>query len=107
MILILIASLLLPFVAELIGIIINLKYPKMDASNDTEVVKQSMSSVVATFIGMGLLGATIVFMVVLFSMELSNSLIMLIVLGIYALVCLGLWTVLNKTCEKSFNSITV
>lgn len=51
--LIMVASLILPIVAELIGIIANLKYPKMNAINDTEVVKQSASTLVATLVGMG------------------------------------------------------
>lgn len=32
-----------------LGLIINLKYPKMNAKNDTEIVKQSMSAMVSTF----------------------------------------------------------
>ncbi|MBQ3473814.1 hypothetical protein IJH24_00050 [Candidatus Saccharibacteria bacterium] len=50
---ILIASVVTPLVAELFGIIVNLKYPKMDAEDDVEVVKQSMSSMIAVFTGMG------------------------------------------------------
>lgn len=38
-----------------IGLVANLKYPKMNASNDTEVVKQSMSSMIGVFSGMGIL----------------------------------------------------
>ena len=34
-----------------IGLIINLKYPKMNATNDTEVVKKCMSSMISFFIG--------------------------------------------------------
>lgn len=51
-ILIIFISIIGPIVSSLLGLIINLKYPKMDASNDTEVVKQSMSSMVAVFSGM-------------------------------------------------------
>lgn len=35
------------------GLLINLKYPKLNASNDTEVVKQSMSSTLSVFVGIG------------------------------------------------------
>lgn len=45
-------TLIVPTVIAMIGLLVNLKYPKMNASNDTEVVKQSMSSVVSVFIGM-------------------------------------------------------
>ena len=44
---ILIASVVLPLVSEVFGIIVNIKHPKMDAENDTEVVKQSTSTMVA------------------------------------------------------------
>ena len=40
--------------SAVIGLLINLKYPKMNASNDTEVVKQSMSSMLSVFIGMAI-----------------------------------------------------
>jgi len=40
------------FLMSVLGLIINLKYPKMDANNDTEIVKQSMSVMIATLCGM-------------------------------------------------------
>ena len=36
-----------------VGLLMNLKYPKLNASNDTEVVKQSMSSTLSLFAGFG------------------------------------------------------
>ena len=51
-ILTLIASILLPFIAELIGMLVNLRYPEMKADTDAEVVKQSGSSNVSTLIGL-------------------------------------------------------
>ena len=47
------------FLISCLGLIINLKYPKMDANNDTEIVKQSMSSMIATFSGMIILGISV------------------------------------------------
>lgn len=41
------------------GLIINLFFPKMDAKNDIEVVKQSVSTLVATFAGMFICGIII------------------------------------------------
>ena len=103
--LLLIASVLLPFVTELIGIIINLKYPKMDAINDTEVVKQSMSSFVSTLIGMILLGITAVSLFTLLNFNIPNNIILLLFIGIYGIICLILYLTLVKTCDKSFNNI--
>ena len=51
-ILLLILSILIPLVSHYIGLIVNLKYPKFDWENTSEVVKQSMSSFIAVTIGM-------------------------------------------------------
>ena len=48
-------SILIPMVSHFIGLLVNLKYPKLDAENSTEVVKQSMSSFLSVMIGMILL----------------------------------------------------
>jgi len=48
----LIASVLLPFIAEILGILVNLKYPEMNAETDAEIVKQSGSSNVSTLFGL-------------------------------------------------------
>ena len=106
-ILLLIASILFPLISETIGIIVNLKYPRMDAKNDTEVVKQSMSSMISVFIGMGLLGVTIFLLYKLVDSNINSYLIMLILILVYAIIYLILNIYLNKTCEKSFNNIVV
>ena len=54
-ILITILSFVVILLTACIGLIANLKYPKMNASNDTEVVKQSMSAMIGVFSGMGIL----------------------------------------------------
>ena len=106
-ILILIASVLFPLVSETIGIIVNLKYPKMDAQNDTEVVKQSMSSMISVFIGMALFGITIFFLFKVWSTNISNYIIILIFISIYLLIYIGLLWLLRRTCDKNFNNISV
>ena len=105
--LILISSILLPIVSELIGIIVNLKYPKLDATSDTEVVKQSMSSMISVFIGMGLIGATILLLFMMLNKGISDTTILLILTLFYTLLALILWLVLIKTCDKSFNDINI
>ena len=105
--LILIASVLLPLISETIGIIINLKYPRMDAQNDTEVVKQSMSSSISVFIGMGIIAATIGGMFGAVSAGLSNIIIILIFTGVFALIYGLLLLILSKICDKSFDNINV
>ena len=105
--LILIASFLLPLVSELIGIIVNLKYPKIDASNDTEVVKQSMSSLISVIAGMALIALTITLLYTFINKGVDSNIIILMFLTFYSLVCLILFLVLKKNCNKYFDNINV
>ena len=106
-ILLLISSILFPLIAETIGIIINLKYPRMDAKNDTEVVKQSMSSSISVFIGMGIIGITIFLLFKALEANIPNNIIILIFIIVYVIIYYGLEVFLHKTCDKSFDNITV
>lgn len=106
-ILILLASILFPFLAETIGIIINLRYPRMDAKNDTEVVKQSMSSTLSVFIGMGIIGVTAVALFKAIEANIPNNIIMVTLLVIFGAIYLSIATVLHKICDKSFENISV
>jgi ABC-2 type transport system permease protein len=107
LLLILAASIILPTFAETIGIIINLKYPKLDAINDAEVVKQSMSSSVAVFLGMGLAGLSIFGLIQLMGAGLSQIVAISIVLGIYLLLDIAMYIYLKKNSQKKFNEINV
>ncbi|MBR6073342.1 MAG: hypothetical protein IKP76_03365 [Bacilli bacterium] len=104
---ILYATILLPFIAELIGIMANLKYPKMDATNDTEIVKQSMSSMVAVFAGMALAMVSVGILVGLAVIGLSNNIILLLFLIIFTIVAAILWLILTKISDKRFDEIQV
>lgn len=105
--LILLASTILPLVSELIGIIVNLKYPKVDATNDTEVVKQSLSSMISVFTGMGLIAATVVLLFTFLDKGISPSIILLILIAFYMIICLILWVILKKVCDRYFNEINI
>ena len=107
MLLIIISSVLLPLISETIGIIVNLKYPRMDAQNDTEVVKQSMSSNISVFIGMGIIALTIGGIVGAVSAGLTNVIIILILTSVFALIYGVLLLILKKICNKSFDNINV
>ena len=103
-VLLLIISILFPFFNELIGILINLKYPKVDATNDTEVVKQSMSSFISTFLGMTIacisIGGAVI--ITLFT---NIYIAMLSFIVLYGLITYLLWLSLKKNGEKKFNDI--
>lgn len=62
---IIIVCIVLANFTSILGLIINLIFPKMDAKNDTEVVKQSASTLVATFSGMLVFGILIMLWTVL------------------------------------------
>ena len=104
---IMIASILLPLLSETIGIYVNLKYPRMDAKNDTEVVKQSMSSSVSVFLGIGLFGLTVFLLYKAIAVGLSNNLILLFFTGGYAALYIVLSILLHYNAEKYFNNIVV
>lgn len=107
MLMIIIASILLPLISETLGILVNLKYPKMNAENDTEVVKQSMSSMVSVFAGMVLSGFTIFILVTLVKNNMPNSLILLLSNLFYVIIYILLLIYMNKVSVKEFNSINV
>ncbi len=107
LLLVLAASIIVPIFAETIGIVINLKYPKLDAINDAEVVKQSMSSSVAVFLGLGLSGLSVFGLVQGISMGLGIVPVMAIAVGVYALLDIALYLYLKRNSQKKFNEINV
>ena len=107
-IIILILCVLLPFISALIGIIINIKYPKLDAENATEVVKQSMSSMVSVFIGFSLIFINYLILRLYISELIANPTIMLLIFFIFnSLLVLILYIYLTKVSVKKYESITV
>ena len=103
---ILILCVLLPLLSGLIGIIINIKYPKLDAENATEVVKQSMSSFVSVLIGFTLI--FINYLISQFTSGFINSstILLLIYLLFNALLVIILYIYLSKVSIKAYESIT-
>jgi len=103
--LIILASILFPLISETIGILVNLKYPKMNANNDTEVVKQSISSAISVFVGMILAGTTVYFLI----SELENGVESNIILGkimvFFGILYLILLKILHKTASRSFKRL--
>lgn len=100
-ILVLIGVIVMPFVTELIGIIVNLKYPRFDADNDTVVVKQSASVMIATFLGLGMVLTTIslTFATVFLAGQVTGLLIMD---AIYTIVSLFLYFAIAMKGEEYY-----
>ena len=105
MIMIIANSLVMPVVAESIGIIVNLKYPRMDAENDTQVVKQSMSSMISVLIGMIMITLTIGLLYLLVVNQIQYNTILLIVTLAYLLLAMVLLLYIRKNSEKEFFNI--
>lgn len=91
---------------SIIGLLINLKYPKLDCNNDTEVVKQSMSSIISTFIGFGSFIITIVLIVILNS---YFDLFIIIAIHLFILLIINviLYKLLMKKGPKAYQSLNV
>ena len=105
-ILLLILSILIPLVSHFIGIIVNLKYPKLDAENPTEVVKQSTSSFLAVTIGMLLLVINIAIVTKVFDI-INPIMLLLIFVGLYLVVDLILYIILINKGVKQFNALAI
>ena len=106
MFLLLLLSILIPLTSHFIGIIVNLKYPKLDWENTSEVVKQSTSSFVAVMIGMVLLVA---FSFIAFKLIgiIPAILILLLVTVLFIIIDSILYLYLNKTGTKQFNNLSI
>lgn len=102
---ILFASIIMPTFTALIGILMNLKYPKMDATSDTEVVKQSMSSTLSVFIGMfvGMLSVGVMIM----GSKINLNLFIILELFVFTVLTFVLWKMLGKYGVKRFREINV
>lgn len=104
---ILVASIVIPLVSQIFGIIVNIKNPKMDAENDAEVVKQSASTMVAVIVGMISTGLTIGVLGALLALNINSDFVILAGLIFYILILAILLAYLNKKSVKEFNKITV
>lgn len=99
---ILLATIIMPTLTAIIGLLVNLKHPKLNASSDTEVVKQSASSGISVLIGMLLGMISIVTAVIFYN---SIDLCYIIELTILTVITIVLWTILKKYGQKRFMQI--
>lgn len=93
-------SIILPVFTSIINLFVNLKFPKINANNETEVVKQSTSSFISSVIGMFL---SIILIGLVFILD---SFILRIMLCIILLILsFIIWKVLVKYSGKRFKEI--
>lgn len=106
MILIMLIGILTIFISANIGLIINLKYPKMNATNDTEVVKQSISSMISVFIGIGIFIGSI-FLAVFLSDYISIDVLLILHTSFMTIISICLYYILIKFGVKEYRMINV
>ena len=104
--LILISAILIILLNGIIGLIINLKYPKLNYSNDTEVVKQSISSMLSIFMGMSILIVSIV-LFIKFIDKINLVILISIYICIIFIVDLILYKILTKYGTNEYNKLIV
>ena len=104
-ILLVLLSIMMPLISHFIGILINLKYPKLDAESSAEVVKQSTSSLISVMIGMGLMFFNIGLIIVCMIFEFNSIIVLSGLLLVFVLIDSLLYLILNKWGTKKFNSL--
>ena len=106
MLLLVILSITLPLISHIFGLIVNLKYPKLDAENSAEVVKQSTSSMISVLSG---LFAFIILSSILF-IVLGSIPAIIVLLGftfISLIADIVLYNILINKGVKNFNELTI
>ena len=94
------------FLVSCMGLIVNLKYPKMDAQSDTEVVKQSMSVFISTILGFGIFIGSL--LLVIYLRKVMDILIVLyFLLALLFIIAIFLYVFLIKREEKLYRKINI
>ncbi len=105
LLLLIVLAIVMPLISHFIGILVNLRYPKLDAENSAEVVKQSTSSLVSVLIGMGLMFFNVFLVVFVLIMGVNAKLVLIGFIIVFLMVDLVLYLILNKWGTKKFNSL--
>lgn len=99
---ILLLSIVVPSLTAIIGLLVNLKYPKLEFSNDTEVVKQSLSSGISVFIGMIIFVLSVLALVTFHNEAIIAILIMI---AVFTILTVALWQLLCNYGSKLFSKL--
>ena len=96
-------AVIIPFMVSILGLIINLKYPKMNAVSDTAVVKQSASTMITMCSAFALAGIPIAICGIL---KIQNlDMYIGIILGVFTCFTIILWKILTNYGKKLFRDI--
>lgn len=97
---------IMPTFVAIMGLLLNLKYPKMNAMSDAEIVKQSMSAMISVFAGM-ILAFLLIGCLIGFSSSIAVNTMILLELIILLIATILLWKLLKKYGAKRFKEINV
>ena len=104
----LISGAILIFISAVIGLLINTRYPKFNWNNDTEVVKQSMSSTVSVFIGMGIfIFNLITYIVAIRKLHFSPTLTINLQILVLLIISMILYHVLMTWGPKEYKKFSI
>ena len=105
-IILLVLSLLVIFLTAVIGLIFNLKYPKLNFTSDVEVVKQSLSVMLSLFLGMFIMIFSIVLVAVWGSIFKTTSalIVNILMIGILTMI---LYLVLMHKGTKKYQELNI
>lgn len=106
-ILLLISAISLTLLSQTFGLLINIRYPKMNYSTDAEAVKQSLSTAIASLLGMTIVGLAGFGVYYLLNIGFKPTSVLALSLFISAILSDILIFILIKTSEKSFKKINV
>ncbi|MBE6158401.1 MAG: hypothetical protein E7159_01085 [Firmicutes bacterium] len=105
-IMLLLLAVLIPLVNHFLGLIINLKHPKLDYESPTDVIKQSASVFISMMLGGLLVLASIGIVIAIFN-KYNTSIILLIVVTFYIIVDLILYKLLSNIGPKEFKKLNI
>ena len=101
-----IVSIVVIFLNAVLGLLLNLKYPKLDSNSDAEVIKQSMSTTIAVFVGLGLFFVSLILITILNHL-LGFTLAVTIHILVLIIISLLFYCLLMKKGPKEYQSLNV
>lgn len=90
-----------------IGLLFNLKYPKLDCNNDIEVVKQSMSSMISVLTGFGIFIISIIGIILCNKLFNNMTIVISIHLLIFIICDIILYRILMNYGPKKYQELSV
>jgi len=90
---------------SMLGVALNLSFPRFDWINPIQPVKQGISSMLTTFGGMALIGVLVVLFLILSIWELSIESYLLICFGLFIAASGGLYAYLVNSGSRKFESL--